>query len=116
MSTTFLANNVPASVGAPETFVNLSGVNTRDLLAWLGMPTNEALCGEMPAVEVAAKCRRRLWPEQRNQDPAVPRLESHTPGKCRVVYLGRREGYLREKTEALLALCELSKDGTIYWS
>jgi hypothetical protein len=72
----------PASAGSPERergarrsqrkrearrsqWINLSNQNAADFLAWLGLPTRD-LVGELPGRELAALCRRRLWPEPGN--------------------------------------------------
>lgn len=60
-----------------------------DLLAWLGLDRPEF--GAVPASDLAARCRRRLWPMPRNVDPASP---------------PRPAGTLRSMTARLLELCE----------
>lgn len=87
--------------------LNLNNRNAADLLAWLGLPAID-LWGEVPATDLAARCRRRLWPEPRNHDPGLPDGEDG-----RVFTCGRPPGYLRERTQQLLELCELAGDGVI---
>ena len=58
--------SVTFSIGERASFdldraMNLSNRNAADLLAWLGLATDD-LYGQMPARELAARCRRRLWP------------------------------------------------------
>ena len=60
-----------------------------DLLAWLGLDRPEF--GAIGVGDLAARCRRRLWPMARNVDPASPL---------------RRAGTLRSLTARLLALCD----------
>jgi hypothetical protein len=68
MSVTFsIGSRVAADPGCPDTFLNLANRNAADLLAWLGLPSAE-LYGSLPGRELAALCRRRLWPEKRNVD------------------------------------------------
>ena len=71
---------------------------------------NEDLYGQMPARELAARCRRRLWPEARNLDPG---LADEQEGRCFV--FGRPAGYLRSRTEELLCLAESAGDGIVSW-
>ena len=106
--------SVTFSIGERASFdldgaMNLSNRNAADLLAWLGLPT-EDLYGQMPARELAARCRRRLWPEARNLDPG---LADEQEGRCFV--FGRPAGYLRSRTEELLRLAESAIDGVISW-
>ncbi len=81
----------------------------RTCSAWLGVST-EYLLGQLLARELAWRCRRRLWPEQRNLDP--PPTEE-IAGRCHV--FSRPAGYLRERTADLLRLAELAGDGIISW-
>jgi hypothetical protein len=99
-------------------FINLANRNAIDLLRWIGIEvTGEGdLYGELPATELAARCRRRLWPEARNNDPGLDGSDTKQPGRARVIMGGRRPGYLRERTGELLRLCEKAGDGgVIYW-
>ncbi len=80
-----------------------------DVLLWLGIPVGY-LVGELPSRELAALCRRRLWPEARNIDPAVP---DEVYG--RFYSFGRPIGYLRQRTAELLHLAELAGEGVISW-
>lgn len=88
--------------------LHLSNRNAYDLAAWLGVPEDERLCGDLPAKELAARCRRRLWPEARNLDTAIPTTVDAEPGHATVIDVGRGDGYLRRRTEQLLALAERS--------
>ncbi len=101
---------VAADLEYPERWMNLSNRNAADLLAWLGLPTDE-LYGSIPARELAARCRRRLWAEGRNLDPELP--VEHA-GRCHI--LGRPEGYLRTRIEELLRLAELAGDDVVSWA
>lgn len=94
--------------------INLANGNARDLLAWLGIDMLDGY-GSMPAREVAALCRRRLWNETRNHDPEVPGFDSQKPDQARVIYQGRRPGYLREQTERLLKIAEAAGDNLVSW-
>jgi hypothetical protein len=61
-----------------------------DLLQWLGLERPEF--GAVRRSELAALCRRRLWPMPRNIDPAVPNR--------------RPAGTLRAATADMLAFVE----------
>lgn len=97
-----------------EIEMNLGSVNALDLLEWLGMPRVEY--GHVKATELAAKCRRRLWDEERNHDPVVEGFERKTPGRATLVSFGRDAGYLRNKTERLLQICEAAGDKLVGWA
>jgi hypothetical protein len=111
MSVTFsIGLRVAAHLDRPDRFLNLANRNAADLLAWLGLPS-EDLCGSLPARDLAARCRRRLWPETRNVDAGLPEERIG-----RSVFLGRPAGYLRSRTEDLLRLAELAGDDVISWA
>lgn len=106
-----------AGESAPEMFscenctsteINMANSNALDFLKWVGVPFD--YCGEIAASDLAARCRRRLWNEERNLDPAIPPCEDG-----RIIYGGRRAGYLRERTEQMLALCEKAGERMICW-
>lgn len=90
--------------------LNIANQNARELLTWLGIEHTQDLYGEISASELAALCRRRLWPIKRNEDPGLPASESprHYVG-------GRRPGYLPKTTKALLKICESHPGTTINW-
>ncbi|WNZ66213.1 hypothetical protein QEG98_42095 (plasmid) [Myxococcus sp. MxC21-1] len=98
--------------------LNVSNSNARDLLSWLGYHQAAAgdLYGELPARDLAARCRRRLWPEVRNLDPAIAPVVERLPGEPLFFQCGRPEGYLRDRTEQLLALAERAGDGVVHYS
>jgi hypothetical protein len=105
MSMTFRANGEGAEM-------NLSNVNACDLLRWLAYdPVPEG--ADLTARDLAARCRRRLWPEARNFDPAVGAITTRSVTGARLVECGRREGYLRERTEQLLRLADAAGDGVV---
>ncbi len=104
MSVTFSARGYRSAANDTEAWINLANANAADLLEWLGYP-REPLYGSLDARELAARCRRRLWPEARNVDPALP---SHVEG--RFIFCGRRPAYLRERTAELLAIAERAGD------
>jgi hypothetical protein len=98
--------------------VNLCNANAFDLLQWLGL--TPASLGDFPARELAARCRRRLWDEARNHDPALAaddRLAAlgGPAGGAQVVMQDRRPGYLRHQTERLLAVAQAAGDGLVCW-
>jgi len=95
--------------------INMANSNAMDLFTWLGLPME--YIGSIPARELAPKLRRRLWDVERNHDEAIPGEESGGPGtgQCRMIYAGRRPGYLRSQCERLLATCERAGDRFIIW-
>lgn len=97
--------------------VNLANGNARDLISWLGVEFD--YCGTVDARELAAKCRRRLWDESRNHDPAVTGAErAELMGvelSSRVIICNRRPDYLRSTTERILALAEKAGENSVSW-
>jgi hypothetical protein len=98
--------------------LNLGNGNAMDLLRWLDLPAEP--WGEHPASDLAARCQRRLWDVERNHDAEIAASDEGGPGTghCRVIGLGRRPDYLREKTADLLWLAELAKaspDQLVTW-
>lgn len=111
-----------AGVDAPDQFscenctgvsVNMSNVNAAEWMRWVGITS--APCGEIKATELAALCRRRLWDEARNHDPVREGSEYRGSGGCLVIECERRPGYLRERTEQVLKVCERAGDRLIAW-
>jgi hypothetical protein len=97
-------------------FLNIANDNARDFLRWLGLPDSD-LCGDMPARQLAALLRRRLWPERRNDsDLGRPSSIDRRPGKVTIIDCGREPGRLATYAERLLALAEFAGDRTIFWS
>jgi hypothetical protein len=89
--------------------MNLANGNALDLLAWVGLTVDYA--GHVSARELAPKVRRRLWDVDRNHDEGI------TPtSEGRVHYGGRAPGYLRERCERLLAICERAGDRLVAWA
>ena len=86
--------------------------SARDILEWLGLPAEE-LVGAVPARDLTARCRRRLWDEPRNFDPGKPSIETTGILGARLIECGRESGYLRQRTEQLLALAEAAGDGSV---
>ena len=109
-----IAGDLDYSEARPETFVQMTELNCLDLLKWLWLPAED--WGYVPAVELAARCRRRMWPLPRNFDPAREASEKRV-GATRVVVLAREAGYLRARTEELLKLAERAgPEGQILFS
>lgn len=90
--------------------IAVSNVNAMELCRWWGIPAE--LMGEVLARDLAAACRRRLWPEERNEDPGVPPSQRSS----RVYDCGRRPGYLKERTQEMLRICEKAGDRWIAWA
>lgn len=108
MSVTFIAE------GSDGEGMNLANANARLLLEWIGYPGDPWDLDKLPAAEVAARCRRRLWPEARNHDPGRAGSEEQGDQGARLIDCGRREGYLEEKTALLLAIAtEAGPEGFI---
>jgi predicted Rdx family selenoprotein len=107
-----VAGDVEYSDLRPDTFVQLSIENGQAILAWLWFKQEDY--GYMEASELAARCRRRLWPIPRNFDPATPPKKDR---RGNIFSPGRPAGFLRAHTEALLQLAERAgKEGKILFS
>ena len=109
MSLSFFVENA----AAPE--LNLSNVNAVALLLWLGYRRDEietAGC-RLPARDLAARCRRRLWPERRNEDPGIAPAVDRAPGRATVIDCGRPAGYCQERAGQLLELADIAGDGDV---
>lgn len=97
-------------------FVQLSNVNAREFLDWLGLHDAE-LWGEMPAHQLAPLLRRRLWPANRQRGNAArPGYIERASHGLTVICCGRSAERLAECAERLLALAEHARDGIIVWS
>lgn len=94
--------------------VNMTETNTKDWLRWIGLDPVDH--GQISARELAARCRRRLWDEARNHDPAVDGYDHKAEGCARLIVVGRRPDYLRERTEQMLRICEKAGDRLIAWA
>lgn len=94
--------------------VNMANVNAAEWMRWIGIPCTSI--GEMPAKELAALCRRRLWDEQRNYDPALDGAEYKVEGGPMVIMAGRRPNYLRSQTELVLRVCEKAGERLVAWA
>jgi hypothetical protein len=110
MSVTFAAQSVLVDEDDSSSYLNISNVNARELLTWLGLSPDDDLDGECAVLDLAARCRRRLWPIPRNEDAGVPSAEfgGNGTGECRTVDLP-------ETTARLLELCERAGTGAIRW-
>ncbi len=98
-----------------ELYLNISNSNARDFLNWVGLHQHE-LWGEMPARELAALLRRRLWPERRNRDDEGRDgfIEREARGAL-FLSCGRNPGKLASYAERLLRLAEYAGDGMVVW-
>lgn len=98
------------------TGLNMANTNAADLFRWIGLEADLWSGEKVRASALAPLCRRRLWKVERNYDPELPGEGECIPG---VISMGRQAGYLREKTKALLKVCEtalkLHPDADIYW-
>lgn len=110
MSVTFQIEGERADLETGANYVNLADDNAVEVLRWLGLDVNGWRYGNIPSADLAARCRRRLWPETRNEDPGREGSEHGCVIDC-----GRRAGYLPEKASALLKLCERAKGRKIVW-
>jgi hypothetical protein len=102
MSVTFSVEGERHELEEYEKYLNFSNQNTQVLLDWLGVP-HDHLYGSIKGTELAAKCRRRLWPESRNVDVGTQTEEEYDG---RLIRFGRPPGYLPERTAQLLQLAE----------
>lgn len=102
---TFLvAGDIEYAANQPHTFVALSTKDASDLLRWLSYDANDFGCLDIP--ELRARCMRRLWPEPRNIDPAIPERREVGANGVSFVVVGRAAGFLRERTRDLLKLID----------
>jgi hypothetical protein len=94
--------------------LNLSNANAWALLEWIGIAPDHG--GSVPARELAALTRRRLWPEMRERDDeGVSPSVDEAPGRCTMIDCGRRPGYFQDRAEQLLRLAECAGEGPIAW-
>lgn len=96
-----------------DTDINMANMNAMEWLTWVGLTADYG--GEIEASKLAVLCRRRLWDEARNHDPAIPGEVFQSMNGPRVIISSRRPGYLRERTEQMLKLCEKAGDRVISW-
>lgn len=89
---------------AHERAMNLTNVNAVDLLVWLGYDGDPY--GELDASDLAARCRRRLWPEQRNVDAGRAHQVIERTNGGGAFICGRPAGRLQEYAERLLRIAE----------
>lgn len=114
--------DIEYNLGRPETFVEMYEQDAMDLLEWLGFPSRNF--GFLPSSDLKAKCKRRLWDEARNHDPAVTK-----PNPVKALYpswtsmavpqtktILRPAGFLRARTQELLKLAERAGDVDILYS
>jgi hypothetical protein len=113
MSVTFHIEGVAVDYDDPQTFVNFSNLNAIDLLEWLGYQLGPNLIGVLDARDLAARCRRRLWDEPRNYDPAVPATSS---ASGRLTMCGRPAGGLRSRCQDLLRLAVAANKRPIHFA
>lgn len=99
--------------------LNVSNSNGSDLLRWLGISECPAPMGDIKGTDLAARCRRRLWDEDRNFDPELTAEERAEMLGIdlggRVITTTRPAGYLRDKTKLLLKIAEQAGDDTVSW-
>lgn len=95
-------------------YLNISNTNAGDFFRWLDLEVADY--GEIPARELAAILRRRLWPERRERDDhgREGSIDIHHNGLT-FIEGSREPGRLARYAERLLALAEYAGDGTIYW-
>lgn len=94
--------------------LNMANRNAMEWLGWIGLAADYS--GQIGARDLAARCRRRLWDEQRNYDPAVEGDGYKVDGGPRMIVADRRPNYLREQTERMLKICEKAGDRLIAWA
>jgi hypothetical protein len=94
--------------------LNMANSNAVEWLRWVGLEADYG--GQIEARDLAARCRRRLWDEQRNYDPAVEGADYKIDGGPRVIVADRRPNYLREQTERMLKICAKADDRLIAWA
>lgn len=94
--------------------LRVSNANAEEFLVWLGL-TPDIDAPPVKATEVAALCRRRLWPEARNEDQGRDGSDTKDPGKPRVIEGGRPAGRFKYYAEKLLVLAEKAGDDYVGW-
>lgn len=111
------ALTTPAQLSCPDCTdveLNMANQNAMEWLSWIGLAPSYG--GNIEARDLAARCRRRLWNESRNHDPALEGDDYKIEGGPRVIICGRRPDYLREQTERMLKICEKAGDRLIAWA
>jgi len=100
-----------------DRIVNLSNSNAVDVLSAVGLPSGSQdgdLYGEVRGRDLVAKCDKAL--NGGIDDGAIEATEDCTPGRAKVVYCGRRKGYLSEKLNLLRELGLRAGDiGVVTW-
>ena len=92
-----------------ENYLNMSNSNAASLLEFVGyFELAYDLQGEVKAKELNLRCQMAL--NRRDADPGLQPMTDLTTGGAHLINCGRRPGYLREKTDALLALCREAGD------
>ena len=94
--------------------MNLSNSNAWALLEWIGITPDHG--GSIPAQELAALIRRRLWPEvrERGDEGTAPSVDA-APGHCTLIDCGRVAGYFQARASQLIQLADAAGEGTIAW-
>ena len=91
---------------------NMSNANARDFFQAIGVDSRD-LCGEATSRDLRRRAERIV---RAAVDPGLPTYVDATAGQAMLINCGRPEGYLRERAEDLLKLCELVGDlGRICW-
>lgn len=102
--------------GHDDQEINVSNANARDLLEWLRVTFDEeCIAGSIRASELAARCRRRLWPEFAEANTGRETVIDAAPGRATLISCGRDPDYLQRRTEQLLALCELDLNAEVHF-
>ena len=97
-------------------FLNIANSNSYDFFRWLDIDPGQCSGGDMPARELAALLRRRLWPERRARgDEGVPASVAPQRAGPTIIQCGREPGRLCAYAERLLALAEFAGDGVVHW-
>jgi hypothetical protein len=111
MSVTFALR----SVVSEDEFLNVSNSNARDILAVMGIPTDDDLYGSAKAKDFEVLARRAMM--RLGFDPELSARTSQNPGACLVIHCGRPEGYIRGKLLALVEICQarISDEDEIAW-
>jgi hypothetical protein len=92
-----------------RTALNLSNANAADLIRHVGLPYNDYLIGQIRAPELVTLCEARL--ARLEVEPAIATVQLTE----RASIGGRRSGYLREKTAALLAMARVAGKAWVSW-
>lgn len=103
-----------AGVHTAPNYVNVAEDHAVELLRWLGYEVDpQDLCGLLPPADLRRRCLRRLADTPANVAGDLPRAAIR---RGNFILAGRDAGYLRRRTQELLALAERADDRMVEYS